>query len=143
MLQPEYPDFDFKIKTVGNTRYIFDEIRKKWLVFLPEEWVRQNFIQYLIRVKNYPPSLIAVEKGIQLGELKKRCDIVVYKSSRPWMIIECKSSLITLSEKVVDQILRYNISLRVPYLVITNGHQNFAVQLENESLLPLHVLPDW
>lgn len=143
MLLIEYPNFDFKFKQSGKTRLIFDEIRKKWLVFLPEEWVRQNFIQYLIRVKQYPASLIAVEKGIQLGELKKRCDLIVYRDAKPWMIIECKSSLIHLSESVVHQIFRYNLSLQVPYLVITNGTKSFGVKVENGALIPLTELPAW
>lgn len=143
MLPIEYPNYNFRFKTEGNTRYIFDEVRKKWLVFLPEEWVRQNFIQYLIQIKNYPSSLIAVEKGIQLGELKKRCDIVVYKEAKPWMIVECKSSRINLSEKTIHQIFRYNITLQVPYLAITNGHQNYAVKLQDGRLHSLAELPDW
>ena len=76
---------------------IFDEYRKQWLHTYTEEWVRQNFLQYLVQVKRYPASLIAVEKEIYLGDLKKRFDIVVYKESKPWMIVECKEMKVPLN----------------------------------------------
>ena len=94
-------------------------LRKRWLVLTPEEWVRQNFLQYIVRVKKYPASLIAIEKEIYLGELKKRCDIVVYsRDTLPWMIIECKEMNESLNAKVLDQILRIIITLPAKLLVI-------------------------
>lgn len=122
MIKIAYPVHPFKIKNEGGKEFIFDEIRKRWTRLTPEEWVRQNFLQYLIRVKGYPSSLIAIEKEIYVGELKKRFDILIYNSRhQPWMMVECKAMTIPLHEKVLDQLLRYNLSVPVPFLVITNG----------------------
>jgi hypothetical protein len=114
-----------------------------WVTLTPEEWVRQNFIQYLVRVKKYPSSVFAIEKEIKLGELKKRCDIVVYRSHSPWMIIECKEQSILLNDNVVQQVLRYNISLNVKILVVTNGEKTYAVKLNENDIIPIDDLPDW
>ena len=92
MLNINYPSFSFKIKQINNVDCIYDNIRKSWIVLTPEEWVRQNFIQYIIQTMQYPATLIAVEKEIKVGELKKRFDILIYKNNLPWMIIECKKS---------------------------------------------------
>ncbi|HXP52943.1 MAG TPA: type I restriction enzyme HsdR N-terminal domain-containing protein, partial [Bacteroidia bacterium] len=90
MIRIEYPIYQPKIKKENNKEFIFDEVRKQWLVLTPEEWVRQNFIQYLVLVKQYPASLMSVEKGQQLNELKQRTDIVIYnRNAQPKMIIEC------------------------------------------------------
>lgn len=122
MIKIEYPKYEPKIKSSQGSQLIFDEIRKQWLVLTPEEWVRQNFLQYLIKVKNYPATLIAIEKEIKLAELTRRFDIVVYgRNMQPWMIVECKEMNEALNEKVLHQALRYNISLQLPYIVITNG----------------------
>jgi len=143
MLHIEYPHHPFRIKEENNVHLIFDEIRKKWIVLTPEEWVRQNFIQYLLQAKKYPSSVIAVEKEIKLGELKKRCDIVVYKEHQPWMIIECKEQTIPLNDSVIQQVLRYNISLKVEILVVTNGENSYAVRIDNNNIIPLDTLPEW
>ena len=91
MIKIEYPPYQPEIKKEQDKEFIFDAFRKRWILLTPEEWVRQNFLQYLVRVKNYPASLIAVEKELRLGEMKKRFDIVVYDAgSRPWMLVECK-----------------------------------------------------
>src|SRR6185503_6463233 len=102
MIKIEYPAYDFKIRKEKNTEWIFDAMRKRWLILTREEWVRQNFLQYIVQVKNYPVSLIAIEKEIYLGELRKRCDIVVYdREMLPWMIIECKEMNERLNAKVL------------------------------------------
>jgi hypothetical protein len=143
MIKINYPKYQPKIKKENNKELIFDEVRKRWVILTPEEWVRQNFLQYLIEVKKYPAALIAVEKEIQLGDLKKRFDIVVYdKASAPWMIIECKEMTVDLDKKVLDQILRYNITLQVPYLVLTNGCHCVAFECVNNKLKELKELPD-
>ena len=143
MIKIEYPPYQPKIKEENGRELIFDEFRKRWIVLTPEEWVRQNFLQYLTQTKKYPASLIAVEKEIKLGELKKRFDIVVYdKNSKPWMIVECKEMKVSLDKSVLDQILRYNISLDVPYLVITNGSYCMALQLNENLMQAIGVLPD-
>ncbi len=144
MIKIEYPPYQPKIKKEKGKEFIFDEVRKQWIMLTPEEWVRQNFLQYLLLVKKYPASLIAVEKEIQLGELKKRFDIVVYdKHTKPWMIIECKEMNVALDAAVLNQILRYNQVLKVPFLVITNGSNTFAYSTGNNELVELLELPDW
>ncbi len=144
MIKIDYPPYQPKIKKKDDVEYIFDEVRKRWIVLTPEEWVRQNFLQYLIHVKKYPASLIAVEKEIHLDDQKKRFDIVVYdKHSTPWMIIECKEMNVALNRPVLDQVLRYNINLRVSFLVITNGSYCFAFLNDAGQLTELVELPSF
>src|SRR3954470_24344349 len=104
MIKVEYPDHRFKIRTDDSKDFIFDEFRKSWVRLTPEEWVRQNFLQYLVKVKKYPFPLIAVEKEIYLGALNKRFEILLYNSNHePWMMVECKSMDIVIDQKVMDQ----------------------------------------
>ena len=142
MIKIAYPPYQHKIKKEVNKELIFDEIRKQWIMLTPEEWVRQNFLQYLIQVKKYPQALIAIEKEIFLSDVKKRFDIVVYDSStKPWMIVECKEMNVVLDKSVLDQVLRYNITLNVPCLVITNGSYCMALQLKNNKMTAIDSLP--
>lgn len=142
MVQINFPEPDFKIKKENDGEFIFDTLRKKWVMLTPEEWVRQNFLRYLLIGKKYPPSLIAIEKEMRLGELKKRFDILVYNSShQPWMLVECKATAIKLDEKVLQQLLRYNISIPVEYLIITNGNATFAWQRKEDGLELVKELP--
>src|ERR1044072_7694771 len=123
MLQINYPPHNFRIKKEKSKHLIFDEVRRLWVTLTPEEWVRQNFLQYLIREKKYPPSLISVEKIIKVGELKKRYDIVIYNHKKPWMIVECKETNTPLNSAVVEQVLRYNMALSIHYFIVTNGNK--------------------
>lgn len=142
MIKIDYPSYQPKIKNEAGKEIIFDEVRKKWVLLTPEEWVRQNFLQYLVQIKKYPAALIAVEKEIKLVDLKKRFDIVVYDaSSKPWMIIECKEMNVELNKNVLDQVLRYNITMQVPYLVITNGSYCMAFECVANELKELNALP--
>lgn len=141
MLKINYPEYNFRIKGEKNKEFIFDEVRRQWIMLTPEEWIRQNFLQYLIKVKNYPKALLSVEKIISLGELKKRCDVIVYKDNLPWMIVECKEMNVDLKLPVLEQILRYNIALPVKYLVLTNGIKTFAFELTVNGLIELDDLP--
>jgi len=144
MLMINYPEPGFRIKKESEKEFLFDPLRKKWLLITPEEWVRQNFVQYLVQVMNYPSSLIALEKEISLGELKKRFDILVYgKDHKPWMIVECKGTEIKLSDQTLQQALRYNISVPAEFLVITNGHYSFAWQKKSGQLHSIDELPFW
>ena len=127
MIRIEYPAFPFRMKEEDGKEFIFDENRRQWLRLTPEEWVRQNFLQYLLQVKQYPASLTAIEKEIRLGELKKRFDILVFDAHhQPWLMVECKGMEVALNDIVLQQVLRYNIAVPVPYLVITNGSGCFA-----------------
>lgn len=144
MIIVNFPEPEFRIKNSGGKDQIFDQIRKQWLVLTDEEWVRQNFIQFMIREMKYPAELIAVEKEFLLGELKKRFDILVYdKSHIPWMLVECKSPVTSLDEKVVNQLLRYHISIPVPYLIITNGSYTAGWEKSNAGLKELEQIPKW
>lgn len=144
MIKIEYPPYHPSIKMIADKEFIFDEVRKQWVLLTPEEWVRQNFIQYLLQVKKYPGSLMAVEKEIFLGDVKKRFDIVVYdRNMQPWMLIECKEMNVALDEKVLDQVLRYNIRLQVPFLVITNGVYCYAFHRLQQQLVTITALPSF
>lgn len=144
MIKIEYPEYTYKIREEADKELIFDELRKVWVRLTPEEWVRQNFLQYLILVKKYPSALIAVEKELQLGELKKRFDVLVYDYNHtPWMMIECKAMAIPLNEKVLYQVLRYNISIPVPFLVITNGKFIAGFHRKLKGMELIHELPEF
>ncbi|HET9429893.1 MAG TPA: type I restriction enzyme HsdR N-terminal domain-containing protein [Chitinophagaceae bacterium] len=142
MININYPAPAFRLRKEGNKEFLFDPLRKKWLLLTPEEWVRQNFVQYLVRVKNYPSTLIAMEKEIWLGELKKRFDVLVYdRQHRPWMMIECKEMRVPLNEEVLQQVLRYNISIPVNFIMITNGNQTYGWEKSGSGLIPLDEVP--
>lgn len=144
MIRIDYPAFPFRMKKEEEKEFIFDECRRQWLRLTPEEWVRQNFLQYLLQVKKYPAALIAVEKEIRLGELKKRFDILVYDAQhQPWLMVECKAMEVPLQDGVLQQVLRYNIAIPVPYLVITNGASSFAYIRKNNQLQLLEALPEF
>jgi hypothetical protein len=144
MIKIDFPGEQPKIRQQVGVNEIFDVIRKKWLVLTPEEWVRQNILQFLLLKKSYPASLVAVEKEIKLGELKKRCDVVVYnRQSLPWMIIECKEMNVALSQKTMEQILRYHITLPAKYLVITNGSYCFGFEKKEGRFMEIKDFPDF
>ena len=138
-----YPTYPFKLQQVQGKDQIFDPFRKAWVILTPEEWVRQNILQYLVQTCNYPNSLIAVEKTIQLGELDKRFDIVVYKNDIPWMIIECKEARVEIGEKTLQQILQYQQVLKAEYLIITNGYQTLGAKIDSGKLHPLQNFPEY
>lgn len=142
MISIRYPEPAFRIKNEGGKDFIFDSFRKKWMVLTPEEWVRQNFLQYLVQELKYPESLIAVEKEFRFGEMNRRFDILVYnKDHQPWLMVECKAPEILLDQSVLEQVLRYNISIPVAYLVITNGHNGFAWHKEGAGLHSMDSMP--
>ena len=144
MMTIQFPKNSLQIRQRQGVNEVFDVIRKKWIVLTPEEWVRQNWIQFLCTEKKYPSSLIAVEKEMQLGELKKRGDLVVYnRQSLPWMIIECKEMEVALSQKTIDQILRYHISLPAQYLIITNGTYSIGYKKEKGQFFEIDLFPDF
>ncbi|RYY66810.1 MAG: type I restriction enzyme HsdR N-terminal domain-containing protein, partial [Chitinophagaceae bacterium] len=133
-----------RYKEEGGRRYIFDALRRLWLLLTPEEWVRQNFLQYLQQVLRYPAPLIAVEKEIRLNDLRKRFDILVYdERHQPWLLVECKAPEVALAPAVLEQALRYNLSVPVAYLVITNGTHTMAWQKGAGTLSELEALPHW
>jgi len=143
MIKIYYPTHSFKIREPEKKKEeIWDEMRKIWVRLTPEEWVRQNFIQYLLQVKNYPATYIAVEKNMKLGELNKRFDLMIFDgSARPWMLVECKAMEEKLNSRVMWQVLRYNMATPVKYIVITNGEECYAfargvIDFEEINALP-------
>ena len=144
MLNVIFPAPDFKIEMKEGREYIFDTIRRQWIMLTEEEWVRQNFIRFLIQEMKYPETLIAVEKEIQLGELIKRFDILVYnKDHQPWMLVECKAGDVALNKNVLQQVLRYHISVPCTFLLITNGQYTFGWEKMEGELRELAVIPGW
>jgi hypothetical protein len=141
MINIGYPNLPFRIQKEKEKEMIFDENRKKWVRLTPEEWVRQNFIQYLVQILQYPATLLAVEKEIKLGELKKRCDIIVYKQEKPWMIVECKEPGVELDDRTALQIFAYNMVLKAEFLVLVNGKNTFCLHTPSQKML--ETLPDY
>lgn len=139
----QFNQYNFRIEEREGAQCIFDEVRRKWVVLTPEEWVRQHILHYLIRQKGYPKSLIAVERGIELNGLQKRCDVVVFNTDgKPVMIVECKAPDEVVNQKVFEQIARYNLKLRVKYLWVTNGSYNFCCKL-SDTIILLEEIPTW
>jgi len=139
------PTYSFNIKSAGERKLIFDNIRKRFVVLTPEEWVRQNFIMFLIEEKEFPSSLISVEMSIELHRMKRRCDIVVFnKTGVPTLIVECKAPSVKINQDVFDQIAAYNIKLKVKYLIVTNGLEFFfcLIDYDNNSYSFLREIPN-
>jgi hypothetical protein len=131
MEQLNLPTYSIKLKEEGGGQLIFDSIRRKYLVLTPEEWVRQNFIQYLIQEKDYPQSLIVIEKGLKLNELQKRADVLIYdKFGNPLLLIECKAAKVKINQETFEQIARYNQVFKVPYLIVTNGLNHYCCKVD-------------
>ena len=134
MFELNLPDYDIKTKIVGKRPLIWDRLRKKYVALTPEEWVRQHFINYLIEYKSYPEVLIANEIQIELNRQKKRCDSVVYNADIiPLAIIEYKSPDVKITQSVFDQIVRYNIVLKVQYLIVSNGLEHYCCKMNYET----------
>ena len=135
MEELKFPKYNLQIRNIENKKYIFEPIRKKWLLCTPEEWVRVNCINYIIHTKGYPPSLISVEHQIDVYGIKKRFDLLVYNIDlSPFILIECKSPVVKINQKAFDQIIQYNLNLKCPYLMITNGlNHYFCNVIQNEK----------
>ena len=126
-----FPVFSLHIKSRENKHFIFDLVRKKWLVLTPEEWVRQHCIHYLINEKGYPLGLIQVEKKLKVNKLEKRYDIVVFnKEGAINLLVECKRTNVPITQKTFDQIAQYNLTLNSEYLMITNGLDHYYCQMD-------------
>lgn len=140
------PAYNIKIKNEGEKTFVFDPFRKKLVVLTPEEWVRQHFLNFLTTEKNYPASLIAVEKSLKVNNLEKRTDIVLYnKMHQPHLIVECKAPDITITQAVFEQVARYNITLKTPYLIVTNGISHYCCKINftDNSFQFIENIPDF
>ncbi|MDR1646115.1 MAG: type I restriction enzyme HsdR N-terminal domain-containing protein [Tannerellaceae bacterium] len=146
MLVLNLPVFNVKIKEKGGKRMIYDQLRRKYVALTPEEWVRQHFINYLISEKRYPAGLLGNEVTLRQNETSRRCDTIVYnRFLTPLMILEYKSPDVLIKRAVFDQICRYNASLRVRYLTVSNGILHFCCRIdyETQSYSFLKSIPDY
>jgi type I site-specific restriction-modification system R (restriction) subunit len=135
MWQLNLPAYNFRIIKKNEKPFIFDDLRKKFVALTPEEWVRQHFIRFLINVKHYPASLIAIEKQLVINGLKKRCDAVVYsRNAEPLMIIEFKATTVSIAQQTFDQAAVYNSKLKVDYFIISNGLKHYCCRLDKNVL---------
>ncbi|MCG8410737.1 MAG: type I restriction enzyme HsdR N-terminal domain-containing protein [Bacteroidales bacterium] len=140
------PSYSFNIKIIEQRKYIFDFLRRKFVILTPEEWVRQNFLRYLVDEKNYSKTLIAVEKEFKLNSLSKRCDAIVYnRKGKPVLIVECKAASVNINQSVFDQIVRYNMKLNVDFLIVTNGLAHYCCKINyaKKSYSFLKEIPDF
>ena len=146
MKKLNFPVYSFRFKNSENKVSIFDEIRKKFILLPPEEWVRQHVVQFLLQDKKYPKSYINVEKLIKINDLSKRYDGVVFQPNGDiFLLIECKAPEVPISQQTFDQIARYNLVLKAKYLMVTNGLNHYFCQMdfENEKYVFLKELPEY
>lgn len=145
MVAIDFSNIELRLKKEHGKTYVFDPVRKKWIVLTPEEHVRQYLLQHFIKNMNYPASLIAVEKNIKSGSLNKRFDIAVYnRDHQPWLLVECKAPEVTIDQSTLNQLLKYHNELQCSYWLISNGHQNFCADACSiESIKWITQLPDY
>lgn len=132
----------FKTSIIDNKTVVFDPLRKQYVALTPEEQVRQKMLHYLVETRKVPAGLVAVEYSIKVNNLPKRCDIVIFNNlGEPQMIVECKAETVPITEKVLDQAIRYYSGLKVQYLTLTNGKSMFCYKVEGGNLEPLTEFP--
>lgn len=143
MFSLNLPSFEAKVSQKDGKSIIFDPIRRRYVALTPEEWVRQHFVHYLIACKGYPPALLANEVSLKLNSTRKRCDTVLYRRDlTARMIVEYKAPTVEITQKVFDQITRYNMALRVDYLIVSNGIRHYCCHLNYEGTPTYAFLPD-
>ncbi len=131
MIALDFTGIQLTLRKSENKAYVFDSVRKKWLVLTPEEHVRQYILQYMILILHYPASLIAVEKTIKVGTLSKRFDIVVFnRKHEPWLLAECKAADVPLTENTLHQLLNYQQTIQCNYWLLTNGHHTLCADAQ-------------
>ena len=146
MQELNFPSYAFRLKSSENKTLIFDIVRKKYVILTPEEWVRQHVVHFLLKEKNYPISLIAVEKQLKINARVKRTDIVVYnKLGTPEVLIECKAPSVKITQTTFDQIARYNLTANSKYLMVTNGLAHYFCQIDSirETYIFLEDIPSY
>ena len=128
------PQAALKIISKDGKQQVFDILRRKYVALTPEEWVRQHFVHYLISARGFPAECIGNEVSITLNGTRKRCDTVIYgRNAEPIMIVEYKSPQVGITQQVFDQISRYNIQLKVKWLIVSNGLQHYCCRIDYES----------
>jgi type I site-specific restriction-modification system R (restriction) subunit len=140
------PTYFFRIKEDKVKKYIFDEIRRRFVLLTPEEWVRQHMVNFLVKEKNFPQQLISIEKGFQQNRNRQRYDLLVYdREGKPLMIIECKAPGVEINQHVFDQAGRYNNKHKAIYMLISNGLKHYCclINLANKQYSFLQEIPDF
>lgn len=128
------PEYSFRIKNKEEKSLIFDSLRKKFVRLTPEEWVRQNFVQFLIQEKNYPVSLIAIEVGVKVNNNPQRADMILFdRSGNPVLVAEFKAPEVKINQQSFDQIVRYNMQLKVKFLIVSNGMEHYCCRISYED----------
>ena len=128
------PTYSFSLKSEEGRFWIFDPVRRKYVLLTPEEWVRQNFLQYLVQEKDFPASLMAIEREFNFNRMKKRTDILVHnRQGEPVFLVECKAPAVPVTREVFDQIGLYNLNYNVPWLVVTNGMKHYCCKFVKEE----------
>lgn len=146
MLSLNLPKYETKICERDGKLQIFDPLRKCHVALTPEEWVRQHFVNFLIESRGFPAALMANEVAITVNGMKRRCDTVVYdKQLQPRVIVEYKAPTVKITKEVFAQISRYNLTLKVDYLIVSNGLQHFCCRMDypNNSYTFLHEIPEY
>lgn len=128
------PEYIVKTRITEGQLQIFDEIRRKYVALIPEEWVRQHFINYLVKDRKFPKGLLAVEHPLTINKVKHRADIVAFDSTgKPLVIVECKAPEVQINQSVILQASRYNILMKAPILILTNGLIHFCIRIDFEK----------
>lgn len=147
MMEPlNLPTYFFRIKEEHGKKYIFDEIRRRFVLLTPEEWVRQHTVNFLVKEKYFPMQLISVEKGFKQNRNRQRYDLLVYdRKGKPLMIIECKAPGVEINQHVFDQAGRYNHKHKAAYMLITNGLKHYCcfIDMASKQFSFLKDVPDF
>lgn len=136
---------ELRVVNKNGKKHIFDAFRQKWVALTPEEGVRQQFCQFLVDVKSFPQISVATECNLSVNGQQQRCDVVVYKKGIPVLLVECKAPSVKITQNVINQVLRYNTQLHVPYLVVTNSVETYCFYVDYTSLkaTPLTDIPEY
>lgn len=145
-MQLNLPVYSFRTTQKEGRSFIFDGYRRRWVKLTPEEWVRQHFVRYLTEEKNFPASLMALERSLRFNQQDFRADVVVFSTSGlPLLVVECKAPEVKITQKVFDQIVRYNFNFQVDFLIVTNGLSHFCCHIDkiNQTYEFLKEIPDY
>ena len=142
----DFPEYTFRVRQAAKGTEIFDVIRKKFVALTPEEWVRQHAIHFLNKERRIPLGRMNVEVALEILGLSRRADIVVFNNlGKPAAIVECKAPTVKITQETFDQIARYNMALKTPYLIVTNGLTHFCcyIDIEKQTYYFVETIPDY
>jgi hypothetical protein len=139
----ELPEHPQRLRETDGLREIWDPIRRQFLKLTPEEWVRQNLRAHLVRDKGYPEQLMQMERGLKLNGMQRRTDLCVYRQSRCVLLIECKSPSVRLDQKAFDQLSRYNLVIKAPWVLLSNGIHHIAAHIKETGPVFVKDIPHY